>query len=1084
MKKRLSILLLTATLFACKKESTTQFTQINPKQSNIDFKNTLRFDEDFNIYTYRNFYNGGGVAIGDLNNDGLNDIYFTANMNPNELYINQGDFHFKPVGETAGVQGTKAWSTGVSLVDINADGWLDIYVCNSGDVNGDDKQNELFVNNQDGTFSEQAQQYGLADQGFSTHAAFFDYDHDGDLDCYLLNNSYRSIGSFNLRRNERNTRDKEGGDKLFRNDNGHFVDVSDEAGIYGSVIGFGLGVTVGDINRDGWEDIFVSNDFFERDYLYINQKNGTFKEELPQWMNSTSAASMGADLADLNNDLWPDLFVTEMLPEGNDRIKTKTTFESWDNYQFKLKNDYYHQFTRNMLQINKRDSQFAEVSRYAGVSATDWSWAALGADFDLDGNKEIFIANGIYQDLTDQDFIMYASSDEARNMVRRGHKEDFERLIEIIPSVPISNYLFHQDGELHYTNLAEDWGLATPSHSNGSAYGDLDNDGDLDLVVNNVNANSFIYRNNEKEHKGTQSVSIRLKGGEANPLAYGAKIFVLGDKKQLYELMPIRGFQSTMAPEIIIPKAVFPENHEFFVQWPTGTYSKHKVTEWDKIMVLSELENNEIVEQPELYINNPAPSLANQLRHHPIPLGISHQENVYSDFDQTRLIYAMTSRMGPKLAVGDLNGDGLDDFYLCGAKGQEGQLYYQNADGQFRLSPQKAFALDKNSEDVDAQFIDVDNDGDLDLYVVSGGSEFNAFSTELIDRLYINNNNHFTKSKEVYPVNNNFVFGSCVAKADINQDGYDDLFIGSRQQADYGVPATSYLLLNNQNGGFTLSEQNELKEIGMVTDAEFVNLDGDPALELVVVGEYMPVRIFDFDNSVLTPKEGDQNQLKGWWNSVEAVDRNHDGQLDLLLANHGQNSRFKATKEQPVRIYVNDFDQNGTVEQVITVFNNGVAYPLGLRHDLVMQMPYLKNEFLKYADYENATITDLFTEAQLEHTLILEANELRSGYLMNTDQGFQFEPLQTTAQLSCVNALAHVDDVVFMGGNQDGVKPEVGRQDASSGFAFSLSQDHLSFDDELGISGVVNDIKVLKAREGYIVLFARNNDQLLAYAMQ
>jgi len=1076
--RKLYFFLIILFLGSCRNEDhgATQFTLLSAEQTNVSFENTLGFDADFNIYTYRNFYNGGGVGIGDFNNDGLNDIYFTANMLPNQLYINNGDFEFTEKAADANVAGTKAWSTGVALVDINTDGWLDIYVCNSGDVSGDDKENELFINQKDGSFTEQAEAYGLDDKGFSTHAAFFDYDGDGDLDCYVLNNSYRSIGSFNLKENERAIRDEEGGDKLLRNDDGQFVDVSEEAGIFSSEIGFGLGVTVGDVNRDGWQDIFVSNDFFERDYLYINQQDGTFLEELTTWLNSTSAASMGADMVDFNNDLWPDIFVTEMLPEDNARLKTKTTFESWDNYQFKLKNDYYHQFTRNMMQINKGNGAFAEVGRYAGVSATDWSWAALGADFNLDGQKEIFVANGIYQDLTDQDFINFASSGEALKLVRRGHKEDYQKLIDIIPSVPISNYLFSKTGEFSYENESASWGLDQPSHSNGSAYGDLDNDGDLDLVVNNVNAQAFLYRNNEKEFNATESVTIKLIGKAENPQAYGAKIYVMNDNsQQVYDMMPIRGFQSTMAQEIIIPKSGSSTTQDIFVEWPTGEVSAHTISEWNADLKISYSEIQSFVEKPESLRHTKATTSKVK------ELNIGHTENFYTDFDRSRLLYQMNSRMGPKLAVTDLNKDGLDDFYLCGAKGSAGKLFLQQQNGSFSEQVQPAFVAEQAGEDVDAVFFDIDNDGDEDLYVVRGGSEHNAFSTELSDVLYINENNSFTKTKDLYPTNRKLDYGSCVSVADVNNDGWLDLFVGIRQEADYGIPPTSYILINQKNGSLQAVDDPALNQLGMVTDAVFADLDQDEVAELIVVGEYMGVSIFGIKNGSLTEIEGPHQQLKGWWNSVTVADRNEDGFPDLLLGNHGQNSRFTATKTNPIRLYTNDFDQNGFVEQIVTLQKGNEIYPLTLRHDLIMQLPYLKQKYLKYEDYENATIEDIFVEEQLEYTVILEANEMRSGYLMNNNLQFDFEAFDDHLQLSCINAIAIDDGQIFLGGNQDGVKPEVGRQDASGAFHFEMDKSNVSFTNELGIEGVVNDVAILRTANGKIALFARNNDSLVGY---
>ena len=499
----------------------TLFQKLTASRTHVDFENKLSYDEKFNIFTYRNFYNGGGVAIGDINNDGLPDLFFTANMLPNRLYLNKGNFQFEDITEKSGIVKHSKWSTGVSMADINGDGLLDIYVCNSGDIQGDNKKNELYINNGNLTFTERAEEYGLADRGYSTHAAFFDYDHDGDLDCFLLNNSFKAISSFNLQSNERTKRDSLGGQKLFRNDNNHFVDVSATSGIYGSIIGFGLGVTVSDVNKDGWMDIYVSNDFFERDYLYMNNRNGTFSEVLEDQMHSISNASMGADMADINNDGYSDLFVTEMLPESDERIKTNTTFENWDKYQLDLRYDYWHQFTRNMLQLNNGDNTFSEIGRLAGVFATDWSWGALLTDLDNDGLKDIFVANGIYQDLTNEDYVQYISNREVMTNIIKSEGNSYKKLIDMMPSHALSNYAFHNNGDLTFTNKAQDWGLGEPGFSNGSAYGDLDNDGDLDLVVNNVNMPAFVYRNQSVEqHPENKFIKVELLGEGAEPLRY------------------------------------------------------------------------------------------------------------------------------------------------------------------------------------------------------------------------------------------------------------------------------------------------------------------------------------------------------------------------------------------------------------------------------------------------------------------------------------------------------------------------------------------------------------------------------------
>ena len=665
------------------------FELLSTNKTGINFENSLTYSDDFNIYKYRNFYNGGGVGLGDVNNDGLLDIYLTANQLSNRLYINKGNFVFEDVTKTAQIGGSRAWSTGVSMVDINSDGWLDIYVCNSGDVNGDNKQNEFFINNGDGTFSENAEEMGLADSGLSTHAAFFDYDKDGDLDVYLLNNSYTAIGSFNLQKNERAVRDQKGGDKLFRNDSGKFIDVSEEAGIFGSEIGFGLGVSVADLDKDGWLDLYISNDFFERDYIYMNNGDGTFSEDLENQMRSTSFSSMGSDIADMNGDGLPEIFVTDMLAKTDDRYKTTMTFENWDKYQYNLKNGYYHQFSRNTLHLNNGISfrnklTFSEVGRLAGVEATDWSWSALITDFDNDGHKDLFVANGLAQDILDQDYLKYISNEEITKMVVTERGVDYKKLIDIIPITKISNYAYAGDSNLGFKDVANSWGLDTPSHSIGSAYGDLDNDGDLDLIVNNVNMPLFLYENKSTELlKENNHIKIKLKGEKNNVNAVGAKVTLKSDEQIFYlEQSPNRGFQSSVDNIMHFGLGRISNIDSLIVDWYYGKRSVLTNIIVNQTLVISENEAQKPEHKEEQKNNKSIFKNVSEA----IDLDYSHVENVYVDFDSDRLLYHMRSTEGPKLDTGDVNNDGLMDFYIGGAKNSAGKLFLNIGQNKYKSS--------------------------------------------------------------------------------------------------------------------------------------------------------------------------------------------------------------------------------------------------------------------------------------------------------------------------------------------------------------------------------------------------------------
>ena len=1083
-------------LFSCEQKSEVisdiLFSKLESEKSGVDFSNSLKFDQSFNIYKYRNYYNGGGVGIGDVNNDGYVDIYFTGNLTENRLYLNNGDLTFTDVTATAGVGGEKSWSTGVSMADINGDGLLDIYVCNSGNIKGDNKQNELFINNGDGTFKESAMAYGLADKGFSTHAAFFDYDRDGDLDVYLLNNSFQAIGSFNLKKSQRPIRNEDGGDKLFRNDNGRFTDVSEESGIYGSIIGFGLGVTVGDLNLDGWQDIFISNDFFERDYIYINNQDGTFSEELENQMKSITGASMGADMADINNDGYPDLFVTEMLPEPNDRLKTKTTFENWDRYQYNVDNGYYHQFTRNMLHLNNGDNTFSEIGRMAGVEATDWSWGALIADYDNDGNKDLFIANGIYKDLTDQDYINYISTAEMAKSVISEDGVDFQKLTDVIPSNQISNYMYRNQGDLNFDNVTNSWGLDEPSHSNGSAYADLDNDGDLDLVINNLNATSSIYINqNERINPEQNYLKLILKGGDKNTSAVGSRVQVYqGDQMYAYEQMPVKGFQSSVDPRINIGlnrKSI----DSLIVFWPNGDHSKLDNVSVNQSLVVDYNKTDRLYSNAQLrndtYLFEAKKGvLSNYI----------HIENEFVDFDRDRLLYHMLSVEGPALCKGDFNKDGLEDIYVGGAKDQDGAMFFQKSNGSFTRTNETTFSQDKLSEDVDCSCFDADNDGDLDLYVASGGNEFPSSSSALIDRLYFNDGKgSFSKSKQILPTFQ-FENTSVVTPSDYDNDGDLDLFVGTRAKPFLlGVPVDGYLLENDGSGHYdnvTTSDASVLKKLGMITDATWADIDRDGSEDLVVVGEWMGIKIFKNNNGSLRDisSEVGLDSTNGWWNTIAKADIDNDGDIDFIIGNHGLNSRFKASLEKPVTMYVNDFDQNGSAEPIVCTYIGDKSYPLALKHDLVMQLPMLKKKYVAYESYKDQSIEDIFGPELIEKSVTSEVYMLQSVVLINEGGSFDIKVLPRQAQLSPVYGIeiqdfdsdGHLD--VVLGGNFYNAKPEVGRYDASYGtFLKGDGAGDFSYitNESVGLSidGQVRGLTTIKSKQENLLLIARNNESLL-----
>lgn len=1078
-------------------EPSTLFRLVSNEETGIDFNNKLAYTEELNPYTFRNFYNGGGVGLGDINNDGLVDIFFSGNLVPNKLYLNKGNFQFEDISIPSGIGSEGVWTTGVSMVDINSDGLLDIYICKSGPPGGV-RHNELFINNGDLTFSERAEEYGIADEGLATHAAFFDFDKDGDLDMYLLNNSMRSVGGYDLRKDQRKIPDPDGGNKLYRNDGGRFTDVTLEAGIYSSAIGFGLGVTIGDIDKDGWPDIYVSNDFFEKDYLYINNRNGTFTERLEEFMTEISMGSMGADMADINNDGLPEIFVTEMLPEGDARLKTTTQFEKWDKYQVSLEQGYYRQFSRNTLQLNNGPDptgkiSFSDIARLTGVHATDWSWGALIFDMDNDGLKDIFVANGIYKDLLDQDYVNFIGDPAVVRQILSQKKNVMKQLIDSIPSNKVPNYAFRNEGELRFSDHSTAWGLGLLSHSNGSAYGDLDNDGDLDLVLNNVNMQATVFENrSEHFYPQHKSLVVSLKGEGTNNFALGSKVSVYLAGQELYqELAPMRGFMSSVDYRLHFGLGTASSADSVVVRWPDDRLTVVRNVTPGKPLVFDQKDASKATPAAKKASH---PSIFSVLDT-PKGLDFQHEENEFVDFDRDRLLFNMVSNEGPCVCVADVNSDGLDDVFIGGARGQSGSLYLQQKAGAFVPASAQVFEKDKNAEDTGCEFFDADGDGLPDLYVSSGSNEHSSSSSHLIDRLYFNKGkSRFEKSLQILPAKSRFESTKVVKAIDFDQDGDMDLFVGARVQPFlYGQPTSGYLLINDGKGNFedeTKSLAPELMNLGMITGAEWVDLNDDGLPDLVVVGEWMPLSVFMNENGRLVRKADDVSLdgSNGWYQTVVVADLNNDGHPDLITGNHGLNSRFKASVTEPISLYVNDFDQNGAVDHILTRFDGGKELPLVMRTDLLMQVPALKKKYLRFGNYAGQTISDIFSEEQLKNTLVLSAFDLTSSAWLNDGKGnFQRIELPIRAQFSPVYAIIAQDfdgdgnTDLLLGGNQHRAKPETGIYAASIGLLLKGNGDgtFVSLSSEasgVSISGEIRDLQGIQINGQSAIVIGKNNE--------
>lgn len=1082
MRTLLPVLVFCSLWYACQQgksnANSLRFESLSAEFTGIHFQNTLNENERFNIIRYLYYYNGGGVAVGDINNDGLPDLFFTANQGSDKLYLNLGDFRFQDISEQAGIGDPGNWKTGVSMADVNADGWLDIYVCQLGDYKGIKGRNRLYINNQDGTFTERAAEYGLDFQGFGQQALFFDYDGDGDLDCYLLNHSVHSpenYGPDTLRYRS----DPSAGDKLLRNDNGRFVDVTTAAGIYNSRLGFGLGIVAGDINRDGLTDLYIANDFHENDYLYLNQGDGTFREVLTQSIGHTSTFSMGVDMADYNNDGWPDLISLDMKPNDETILKQSVGPDAFNIYQFKLNYGYHYQFARNALQLNRGIQQdghlfFSEIGQLAGVEATDWSWAALFADFDNDGWKDLFISNGIWRRPNDLDYLKYISSAEIQESA-----SDLQ-LASKMPSGQVANFAFRNLGNLQFESVGKAWGLDLKGSSNGAAWADLDGDGQLDLVVNNLNAPASIYRN--RGPKGN-FLRVQAEGSAGNPFGYGLQATLFANGQQQYaELLPVRGWQSGMEPILHFGLGTETIIDSLLLRWPDGRTQ----------LILAPESNQVLRVKHQDAASGSAAQAVHKPRWHLVPdaagIDFEHRENRFIDFNLEKLLPHKFSTLGPALAVADVNGDGLEDLFLGGAKGQIGQLYLQKSDGTFRAVPGN-FGESQLKEDVAALFFDANNDGLPDLYVVSGGGEYQPNSPPLQDRLYLNKGQgRFELQADALP---DMLFnGGCVCAFDYDQDGQSDLFVGGRSvPARYGeLPRSA--LLRNEGGKFRDVTQEvlpELKSAGMISSCLWM----PDRQELLIAGHWMPLLSIRFEqNRGKLQAEGPT----GWWNSLHAASLRKGAPPTLFLGNLGLNNNLPANEQHPLKLYVADFDDNGSIDPLIAYYRQGQYWPLFAFDELSLQLQFLRKRFSDYQSFALSPLNEVMLPEELKQARLMEASEMASMYQEPESGAFISLPLP--AQFSPVFAITSLDvdgdgliDLV-LGGNLHGFSPTIGKMDACPGICLRQTPEGSWQVLEPGHSGLflqgeIRALHTLRAPNGQErLLVVRNNQRVQLFEAQ
>ncbi|MEO5889025.1 MAG: VCBS repeat-containing protein [Ferruginibacter sp.] len=991
------------------------FTLLSPDSTHITFSNTLTEGANTNVMMYEYFYNGGGVAVGDLNGDNLDDIYFTGNMSDNKLYLNKGNMQFEDITVTAGVESRKIpWRTGVTIADINGDGKPDIYISYSGKVRGENRMSQLFINAGNDTegiphFNEQSQQYGLADSSYNTQAYFFDYDRDGDLDMFLLNHNPNNLPVLD----EASTADllkkssKYRGVRLFKNNNNHFDDITEKAGFSSSELTYGLAAGISDINGDGWQDIYITNDYNVPDYLYINNRDGTFTDKIQTMLGHTSKSSMGNNVADINNDGLPDIFALDMLPEDNHRQKLLFAPDNYEKFDITLRSGFYYQYMRNMLQLNNGDGTFSEIGQLSGISNTDWSWAPLFADYDNDGWKDLYVTNGYTRDFTNMDFLKFMNDYVAAK--GRLKREDVLDILQKMPASNVVNYLYKNNGDLTFSDVGKKWGTDTGSNSNGAAYADLDNDGDLDLVVNNVNLPAFIFRNDADKQMQNHYLQVKLKGADKNTDGYGAKVFVYSKgQQQFQEQMPARGFQSTVSAILHFGLGKEASIDSVRIVWLSGKEQLLKNVKTGQLITLNERDAVTKYQIP--------PALKSIFEETKSPVNYRNTVSNINDFKRQPLLVNPLSFSGPCLVKGDVNGDGLEDVFAGGGSGQAGALYIQQKGGGFTQRPIPAFEADKLCEDADAVFVDVNNDGFKDLYVASGGyHHYSSTDKMLQDRLYLNDGRgNFTKATNALP--EMLASKGCVRAADINADGFTDLFVGGRAvPGQYPEIPESHILINDGKGIFTdktASLAPQLQKAGMVTDAAWIDLNDDKKPDLILVGEWMPLTIFINTNGKLENKTTTyfDKEYSGWWNKLLVADLNGDGKQDLVIGNMGLNSQCRVSSEEPAEIYYKDFDNNGSIDPMLCFYIQHKSYPFVSRDELLDQMSMMRTRFPDYKSYADASIKEVFSAEEIKDAKHLQATDLKTTYFeAGTDGKFHEKALPIQAQFSPVFTINKLD---------------------------------------------------------------------------